>query len=194
MWIHDKFEFTFQLFLNPCRIQIWTQFFCGSQFLPLLSPHISLFSQFSLSLLQMLCCSSLSRPLQFLREHHIRPPWPIVQTYPWKNPIQANKSPKSQHNNTKKNLIHISVMIQKTQQNPAQHHQTFLLVLGSGTATLLGLGYCPSEREEKGKRKKNRERREVKRETVRKRTKGGKKKKKRRKDSSGSNKKKGRKE
>ncbi len=31
-----------------------------------------------------------------------------------KTPIQANKSPKSQHNNTKKNLIHISVMIQKT--------------------------------------------------------------------------------
>jgi hypothetical protein len=30
-------------------------------------------------------------------------------------------------------------MIQKTQQNPAQHHQTLLLVLGSGTATLLGI-------------------------------------------------------
>jgi hypothetical protein len=73
-------------------------------------------------------------------------------------------------------------MIQKIQQNPAQHHQTFLLVLGSGTATLLGLGYCPSEKEKKrGKEKKNRERKEVKRETVRKRTKGGKKKKKKKK-------------
>uniref|UniRef100_A0A2N9FSV6 Transmembrane protein n=1 Tax=Fagus sylvatica TaxID=28930 RepID=A0A2N9FSV6_FAGSY len=29
-----------------------------------------------------------------------------------KTPIQANKSPKSQHNNTKKNPIHISVRIQ----------------------------------------------------------------------------------
>jgi hypothetical protein len=49
----------------------------------------------------------------------------------------------------------MSVMIQKTQQNPAQHHQTFLFVLGSGTATLLGLGYCPSEKEKKrGKEKK----------------------------------------
>jgi hypothetical protein len=56
-----------------------------------------------------------------------------------KTPIQANKSPKSQHNNTKKNLIHIFVMIQKTQQNPTQHYHTFLLVLGSGTATLLGI-------------------------------------------------------
>ena len=60
-----------QLFLNPSRIQIRTQFFCGSQFLPLLGPPNS-FLPFSLSLLHCFSASlSLSsRPLQ------VRPPFP----------------------------------------------------------------------------------------------------------------------
>ena len=62
---HSKFEFSLQLFLNPVRIQIRTQFFCGSQFLPLLGPPNS-FLPFSLSLLHCFSASlSLSsRPLQ----------------------------------------------------------------------------------------------------------------------------------
>ena len=179
---HGKFEFTLRLFFNPSRIQIRTQFFCGSQFLPLLGPHVSLFSQFSLSLSSRCCAAPHSLDHYNFFENHIRPTWPIVQTYQWKNPIQANKSPKSQHNNTKKNLIHISIMIQKTQQNPAQHHQTFLLVLGSGTATLLGLGYCPSEKEKKREKEKKIEKEENWRERRWEREqKGGKKKKKKKK-------------
>jgi hypothetical protein len=45
-----------QLFLNPSRIQIRTQFFCGSQFLPLLAHQIH-FSRFSLSPPLLLCLS-----------------------------------------------------------------------------------------------------------------------------------------
>ena len=61
-----------QLFLNPSRIQIRTQFFCGSHFLPLLGPPNS-FLPFSLSPPLLLCLSlsllsAISRPLHRRRQ------------------------------------------------------------------------------------------------------------------------------
>jgi hypothetical protein len=61
-----------QLFLNPSRIQIRTQFFCGSHFLPLLGPPNS-FLPFSLSLLHCFSASlsllsAISRPLHRRRQ------------------------------------------------------------------------------------------------------------------------------
>jgi hypothetical protein len=61
-----------QLFLNPSRIQIRTQFFCGSHFLPLLGPPNS-FLPFSLSLLHCFSASlsllsAISRPLHPRRQ------------------------------------------------------------------------------------------------------------------------------
>jgi hypothetical protein len=61
-----------QLFLNLSRIQIRTQFFCGSHFLPLLGPPNS-FLPFSLSLLHCFSASlsllsAISRPLHPRRQ------------------------------------------------------------------------------------------------------------------------------
>jgi hypothetical protein len=160
---------TFHLFLNPSRIQIRTQFSCGSQFITVIGPTRSfLLPIFSLSPLYASLLLSLGHYNFFGNTtygHHGR----LFKLTHGKTPIQANKSPKSQYNNTKKNLIHISVMIQKTQQNPAQHHHTLLLVLGSGTATLLGIcssrnRVCvivPVRKRRKGEKKKKIEKEEI---------------------------------
>jgi hypothetical protein len=61
-----------QLFLNPSRIQILTQFFCGSHFLPLLAPPSSFLPFLSLSstasLLSLSLLSAISRPLHRRRQ------------------------------------------------------------------------------------------------------------------------------
>ena len=49
MWVHAKFDNTFGLFLNPSRIQIWTQFFCGSQFITVTGPTFFFSPHFFLS-------------------------------------------------------------------------------------------------------------------------------------------------
>jgi hypothetical protein len=102
----------FHLFLNPSRIQIRTQFSCGPSLLPLLA-HLLLFSPFSLTLLQCFSTSlSCSQPLQS----------PYTAPFLSQTPI-------------KKNIFHISVKIQKTQQNPTQHHHTQIT-----DQDLLGIG------------------------------------------------------
>ena len=88
---HDKFEFTFKLFLNPSRIQIRTQFFCGSKFLPLLGPPYS-FLPFSLSpplLLSIalghyrasLLSAKPANRLFLVYTHTSKPPIPSVHTH-----------------------------------------------------------------------------------------------------------------
>ena len=57
------FSLVFHLFLNPSRIQIRTQFFCGSQFITVTGPTF-FFSPHFLSLLQTSLLLSCSRPLQ----------------------------------------------------------------------------------------------------------------------------------
>ena len=151
---HGKFELTPSAVFEYKPDSNSDSIFCEYQFLPLLGPHVSLFSQFSLS---SRCCAaphSLGHYNFFENTtygHHGR----LFKLTNGKTQFKLTNHPKANTTKLKKNLIHISIMIQKTQQNPAQHHQTFLLALGSGIATLLSLGYCPSEKEKKrGKEKK----------------------------------------
>jgi hypothetical protein len=124
-----------RLFLDSSQIQIRTELTYYRYWAPLIYAFSPVFFlSLSFSPLFQIRSLSLSRPLQralpcslslslghynFFGNttygHHGR----LFKLTHGKTPIQANKSPKSQHNNTKKNLIHISVMIQKTQQNPA---------------------------------------------------------------------------
>ena len=61
---------SFHMFLNPSRIQILTQFFCGSQFITVAGPTLFFSPIFSLSppLLLCLSLSNISRPLHRRRQ------------------------------------------------------------------------------------------------------------------------------
>ncbi len=65
-----------QLFLNPSRIQIQTQFFCGSQFITVAGPTFFFLPIFSLSPPVLLCfsllLSAITEPL-ILSLHYSRP-------------------------------------------------------------------------------------------------------------------------
>jgi hypothetical protein len=147
---------TQQLFLDSSWIQIRTELTYYYYWAPLIYAFSPVFSlSLSSIILDASLSLSFSRPLQkalscflsiFLSHynffgnttygHHGR----LFKLTHGKTPIQANKSPKSQHNNTKKNLIHISVMIQKTQKNPTQHHHTQITdqdLLGIGDEDIL---------------------------------------------------------